>query len=333
MSTAYFQTQLPWTASEGENKRFTRITYTILAITLVLALIVQWVQLPEQTREEKESLPPQLARIIQPKVPPAPPEVKPEPIPEEKPPVVEEKPKPPPPKPPEPEVVKPKPKPEPKPAPAPEPEPTEAEKVAEARENAKQTGLLAFQDDLASMRNDLSLSNMADTQTIEGAGQSEQTTRKRIGQEVATTSSGGLKNADISQNIGARGELAGRRTTEFSAPEEGAASLAAKRIEEEAQIIGDRDVESIRKTLDANKGAVYSLYRRALRQDPELEGKVTVLLTIEPDGRLSLVELISSELEDSALEQKLLARIRMINFGAANVKQTQLEYAFNFLPY
>ena len=65
MSTAYFQTQLPWTASEGENKRFTRITYTILAITLVLALIVQWVQLPEQTREEKESLPPQLARIIQ----------------------------------------------------------------------------------------------------------------------------------------------------------------------------------------------------------------------------------------------------------------------------
>ena len=331
-TTTYFQTQLPWASSEQENKRFSRITYITLAITLLLAVIVQWVQLPEQTREEKESLPPQLARIIQPKEPPPVPKVEPEPVPQEKPPVVEEKPKPPPPKPPEPEVVKPKPKPEPKPVPPP-PEPTEAEKVAQARENAKQTGLLAFQDDLASMRSDLSLNNMADTQTIEGAGQAEETSRKHIGQAVAASNSGGLKNAEISQNIGARGELAGRRTTEFSAPEEGAASLAAKRIEEEAQVIGDRDVESIRKTLDANKGAVYSLYRRALRQDPELEGKVTVMLTIEPDGRLSVVQLINSELEDEALEQKLLARIRMINFGAANVKQTQLEYAFNFLPY
>lgn len=102
---------------------------------------------------------------------------------------------------------------------------------------------------------------------------------------------------------------------------------------QESQIVGDRDIELIRKTLDANKGAVYSLYRRALRQDPALEGKVTVSLTIEPDGSLSDVTLISSELNNDALEKKLLARIGMINFGAANVKQTKLEYAFNFLPY
>lgn len=328
MSSSYYQTQLPWASSDNDNRTFSRITYTCLGLTLMFALVVQWVQLPEQTREEKESIPPQLARILKPVTPPPPPVVEPEPIVKEKPPVVETPPKPKP---------EPKTKPEPKkvksePAP-PVPEVTQEEKVAEARENAKKTGLLAFADDIASMRNDMNVNNMANTQTIEGAGKQEQTSRKRIGQEIATTTSGGLKNAEISQNIGSRGELAGRKTTEFSAPEEGAASLASKRILQESQIVGDRDIELIRKTLDANKGAVYSLYRRALRQDPALEGKVTVSLTIEPDGSLSDVTLISSELNNDALEKKLLARIGMINFGAANVKQTKLEYAFNFLPY
>lgn len=326
MSGYYYQTQLPWAASDGENKTFSRITYACLGLTLILALIVQWVQLPEQTREEKAALPPQLARILKPVTPEPPPEIKPEPVVKEKPPIVETPPEPKPEPKPKVEQVKPKPAPQ-------APKVTQEEKVAQARENAKQTGLLAFADDIASMRNDINLNNMANTETIEGAGKKEQTRRKRVGQQVATSTSGGLQNAEISQNIGSRGELAGRKTTEFVAPEEGAASLATKRIEQESQVVGDRDIELIRKTLDANKGAVYSLYRRALRQDPALEGKVTVALTIEPDGSLSEVTLVSSELDNEALEKKLLARIRMINFGAANVKQTKLEYAFNFLPY
>ncbi|MEW9796549.1 AgmX/PglI C-terminal domain-containing protein [Alteromonas sp. CYL-A6] len=325
MSSTYFHTQLPWSSGEKENRTFTRITHSVLAVTLLGAVIVQWVNLPEQTREEKAALPPQLARIIQPKVPPPPPVVEPEPVVKETPPVIEEKPEPKP-EPEKPKVVEVE---KPKPAPAPKPDDT----VRQAKETARQSGLLAYQDTFAGMRNELSLANVADTKTIEGAGKSAQTQRKRIGQEVASQASGGLKNASISETIGARGELEGRRTTEFSAPEAGAASLAAKRVEEEARVIGDRDLEAIRKTLDANKGAVYALYHRALRQNPDLEGKVVVSLTIEPDGTLSVVDLISSELNDSTLEQKLLTRIRMIQFGAQNVKQTKLEYSFTFLPY
>lgn len=324
MSSIYFQTQLPWSSSEQENRLFSKITYACLVIAVVFALVINWVQLPDQTREEKEALPPQLARILKPKPLPPPPEVKPKPQPKV------EQPK---------EKIKPKPQqpvkraqPEVKPRPVPV-EKTKEEKVTEARENAKQTGLLAFSDDLASMRSDINLANVANTKTIEGAGEQEQTSRKRIGKQIATPTSGSLKDASISQNIGAKGELEGRRTTEFTAPEEGAASLAAKRIEVESQVIGNRDTEQIRKVLDANKGAVYALYRRALRQNPDLEGKVTVSLTIEPNGSLSAVVLVNSELEDDALENKLLARIRMINFGAADVAQTKLEYAFNFLPF
>lgn len=327
-----WQSQLPWSSGEPENQRFNRFTSIALAVTLALAVAVKWQDLPEQPRAEREKLPPQLAKIIQAKAPPPAPKIEPKPVPKPEPkPVVKEAPKP--------EVkpeAKPKPavKPEPQPVvvPPPPPEPTQAEKVAQARENAKQSGLLAFQDDLASMREGLSLNNLANTQTVEGAGKAEQTQRKLIGKKVASTS-GGVNLGAATTDIGARGTLDERKTTEFAAPEKGVASLAAKRIEEEQQVIGDRDIESIRRVLDANKGAVYALYRRALRQDPSLEGKVTVKLVIEPDGSLSLVSLIDSELEAPELERKLLSRIRLINFGPDTVTQTELEYAFNFLPY
>lgn len=329
MSSVTMQTRLPWESCEQENKQFSRITLGILAITLLAAVVIQLTELPPVSREEEEKLPPQLARIIEPvELPPAP-EVKPEPepvaeevVPEEKPPEPKPEAKP-----------EPKPRPKPEPKPQPKPEPTQEEKVAEARENAKKTGVLAFQDDLMSMRDSTSLDNLANTQVVEGAGKAEQTTRKRIAADKVTQTSGGVQNAEVSQNIGARGELAGRRGTEFEAPEEGVASLAAKRIEEESEVIGNRDLESIRKVLDANKGAVYALYRRALRADPSLQGKVTMKLTIEPNGSVSDISIVNSELDHPELENKLLARVAMINFGAQNVSQTQLEYAFNFLPY
>ena len=344
-----FNSVLPWSSSDKENKRFTKITYTALAVTLVFSAAVKWQQLPEQPRAEKEKLPPQLLKIIKRKeVPPPPPIVQPKPLevvkqPEKKdPPKVEKKP--------EPDIVekpkpidqpklieKPKPVEKPKvvkvePKPIPEPEPTKEELTQQARETAQESGLLAFQDDLASMRNDLSLSNNAQTEQIKGAGQSDQTQRQFIGKKV-TKASGGLDTSKLSSDIGSRGSLAGRKTTEFVAPNEGFASLAAKQIQAEETVVGDRDIESIRKVLDANKGAIYAIYRRALRQDPGLEGKVNVRLVIEPNGRVSEAAIVDSELEAPALENKLLSRIKLINFGEQNVTQTALEYGFNFLPF
>ncbi|TDF34670.1 AgmX/PglI C-terminal domain-containing protein [Alteromonadaceae bacterium M269] len=340
-----FNSVLPWSSGENENKRFTKITYTALAVTLTFSAVVKWQQLPEQPRAEKEKLPPQLVKIIKQKeVVPPPPIVKPKPPevvkqPEKvEPPKVEKKPEPKPePKQKPVEKVKPKPVEKPKvvkadPKPVPKPEPTKEELTQKARETAKESGLLAFQDDLASMRSDLSLSNNAQTEQIKGAGQSDQTQRQFIGKKVAKTS-GGLDTSKLSSDIGSRGNLAGRKTTEFVAPNEGFASLAAKQIEAEETVIGDRDVESIRKVLDANKGPIYAIYRRALRKDPSLQGKVNVRLVIEPNGSVSSATIIDSELEAPALESKLLARIKLISFGEQNVTQTTLEYGFNFLPF
>ena len=56
-------------------------------------------------------------------------------------------------------------------------------------------------------------------------------------------------------------------------------------------------------------------------------------MVIEPSGQVSGVKLLASELGDPTLEQKLLARIRMIVFGAKSVMSTTLNYSFEFLPY
>ena len=327
MTAATFNAQLPWSSAGVEDRRFLLINLASLVITLLLTLWFIQIDLPEPTREEKEALPPQLARILTPVDIPEPvkPELKPEPIPEPEPePEKVEKV----PEPPKPEV-----KPVIKPVATVTPEKTQEEKIELAKETAKQAGVLAFQDELASMRETLSLTNNAQTDMIEGAGEAARTERKRIGRESATADSGGLKQASVSQTLGARGELEGRKTTEFVAPDEGAASLATKRIEEATQVIGNRDVESIRKTLDANKSAVYALYRAALRENPDLEGKLSFRLRIEASGVVSELVLVNSELDDADLERKLMTRIKMINFGAQDVLPTELEYAFNFLPY
>lgn len=329
--TPYYFSTLPWSSGEEENKRFRRLTTGTLVVALLLAVLVNSIDVPEPTREQKAKIPPQLAKIIEAKEPPAvelpepvPVEPEPEPLVEE---VIE----------PEPvieDVVEPEPVVEERPEPVVVAEPTEAEKIQLAKETAAQAGVMNFSDDLASLRDSLDLGNLADTQLTEGAGEQSETARKLIGQAVNTTS-GGIDTSSLSSTVGARGTLEGRKTTEFDAPTEGAAALATQRfeVEAEAEVIGDRSVESIRKTLSQNKGAVYSLYRRALRSEPELQGKLTIRLVIAPNGQLTSVTLVGTDLDSDDLVQRLLSRIRLINFGALNVTTTELEYTYNFLPF
>jgi hypothetical protein len=321
-----FITVLPWSSSELENKRFNTLTAVVLFITLAFAAVVKWQELPERARAEKEKVPAQLTRLMTPRKvePPKPVTPKPEPKIEKSKPVS--------PKAAEPKKTAPKEVKKAPPKPVKVKVPTQAEITNQAKAKAKQSGLLAFQDDLASMRDNINLNNLADTDTIKGAGANNQTQRKFVGKKIASNS-GGVNTSNLTTNIGSRGELAGRKNTEYVAATEGLASLAAKQFETEDSVLGSRKTESIRKVLDANKGAIYAIYRKALRSDPSLQGKVTVKLSIEPNGGVSKVELVFSELDSKGVENKLLSRIKLINFGEQNVTTTILDYSFNFLPF
>jgi TonB family protein len=93
-----------------------------------------------------------------------------------------------------------------------------------------------------------------------------------------------------------------------------------------------RSIEEIRRVFDANKGAIFAIYNRALRRDPTLQGKVVLELVIDPNGVVVDVRVVASELTDDTLVAKIVKRIRMFNFGAREVGTTTISYPVHFLP-
>ncbi|MGB1298121.1 MAG: AgmX/PglI C-terminal domain-containing protein [Psychrobium sp.] len=306
-----------WGESHLENKLFTQITWLFLIVTVVLAVVVKVVAVPELTREEKAKIPPQLTKFIERvKI-----EEKPKPTPvEEKPEEIKEEPKP----------VE-KPKPEPKPV-EPKPIETQEQRVEKAREQAKKAGLLAMQDDLAQLREIAKMTAPTTTEPLSTQGQQAAVNDAEPKSEAFVAGAAQLDNSKVSQTVGKRVELTSRDVTTVAAAEVSEQGGDVD-VEQEQAVSGGRDVESIRKVLDRNKGAFYTIYRRALRKDPSLEGKVEMLIVVAPNGRVSDCRILSSELNDPSLEKKLLARVKLINFGAQNVEETSINYSFNFLPF
>jgi TonB family protein len=93
-----------------------------------------------------------------------------------------------------------------------------------------------------------------------------------------------------------------------------------------------RSIEDVRLVFERNKGSIYAIYNRALREEPGLQGKVVLKLTIAPEGNVVDVRIESSDLKTPELEAKLLARIRQFDFGAKDVNQMIVSYPVDFLP-
>lgn len=278
------------------------------------------INVPESEREELERLPPQLAKVVLQKKelpkPPPPKEKKPE---EKKP--EEKKPEP------KPEEKKPEPKPAPK---KPEPDPV---KLRQAQEQAKRSGVLQFADDLAAMRDSV------DVNEVKSSG--KEVTRAKADAAIverdfidsgAKAKSKGVNTAELSRDTGGKA-LAGKETTAVASQLEEVSAVAQETRAQAQREKSYRGDQAIRQKMEEAKGRIFSIYNRALRQDPTLQGSVMFKLVIEPDGSVSDAKIVSSELNDVDLENKLLAAIRFINFGAADVLQTTLDYSFDFLPY
>jgi outer membrane biosynthesis protein TonB len=310
--------ELPWSSSQEEDKRFWRVLSALCVPLLILSIAIPFIPLPEPKREELEQLPPQLARVViekkeLPKPPPPPPEEK---KPEEK------KPEP------KPEEKKPEPKPpEPK---KPEPEPV---KLQKAIEQAKQSGVLQFADDLADMRDALDVSDVkTPSANITRATADAAQVERNFISSGAQAKSGGVNTAALSRDTGGVA-LSGRETTVVESKLEEVSAAAADNRQQQAREKAFRGDQSIRQKMEEAKGRIFGIYNRALRENPTLQGKVVFKLVIEPSGAVSSAQVVSSELNDADLERKLLAAVRGINFGASDVLQTTLNYSFDFLPY
>lgn len=325
--------------SDLGNKRLRRCLAAFLSSTLVVGVLVPFVDLPELSRERIERLPPHLAKVIVKRTPP--------PRPEPDKPVLAKVLQPKHPKKPEkpkldvtPQKVKPVHEEKPLPPRKPQrPVTTQAEKeaVKKARQKAASTGVFAAQDVLADMRKTLaSTTSQAVSRRITTAGG----TAKAPEQDAAVLAASSRRTSG-----GLHGPVSMRMT-------QGASTLTKN---DERVLIGDGDAgeadagvalaetgrtgrqrirseASIRQIFDQHKGAVDALYRRALRHNPSLQGRVTVEVVIEPTGTISQCRIVSSDLGDDKLEARLMSRIRLINFGANQVGQQTVQYAFEFVP-
>ena len=93
-----------------------------------------------------------------------------------------------------------------------------------------------------------------------------------------------------------------------------------------------RTVEDIQLAFDQNKGAVFSLYHRALRNDPSLQGKVVLEITVGPAGDVVDCKVVSSDVKDDDFLRKLVARVKLFDFGRKDVETMIVTYPIDFLP-
>ena len=313
----YREYTLPWSVSSDDERRFRKTLMVTMGVLIFLGAV--WPYLPTKEKDpfEVEEIPPRFAKLLieEKPEPPPPPPPEPEPEPEE-------------PQPDEPEQVVEETPPEPVPEPeiAPEPEP-------DAREQASVAGLLPFADDLASLTDNELVSNIADQRDLTGAvGADDANERSLITSNIAG-GSGGINTAQLSRNTGGSG-LVARATTNVESPVQGigragggdnvrrrGTSNKASRSQEEIELVFDR-----------NKGAIFRLYNRALREDPTLQGKLVLRLTIAPNGSVTMCEVVSSELGNADLERKLVQRVKLFRFEAKDVEAITTTKPIDFFP-
>jgi len=322
VSACYYITPMLGAARTEDDQRFLRILRNNLISFLLLGLIIPFLPLPEIERNAVEELPPRLAKLIL-EQRPVPPPPKPQPVITKPKPVPKAKAKPVPKK-----VQKPRPvKPQPRVA-----KPAPVKPTVSAHQQAQQAGLLALKDSLSDLRQNTVATNLKQTQALAPSGGQARRTERAILTAGTTAASGGINTAKLSRNTGG-GALAARTTTQVHSPVGNASGGGAQTG---ASGKGDRragrSIEEIQMIFDRNKGSIYSVYNRALRKDPTLQGKVVLRLTISPSGKVTLCELVSSELHDPALGQKITQRVKLFNFGSKDVDEVTITYPIDFLP-
>ena len=303
---------LPWSVSKEDERRFRKVLLITLVVTLAMGIAIPLLPVVKKTVEKQADLPPRVAKLIfEKRVAPKP---KPKPKPVEKP-KPEAKKKPLPKKETPPKVVK-----------KVKPEKPKVDALEQARKKAASAGLLAMQDSLADLR-DQSVDELRGAKRLSNNGSTARKTERALITSKVGTGSQGISTAAMSRDTGST-RLAARTATEVKSSISSASATSKRKNSKTAS----RSIEEIQVVFDRNKSAIYSLYNRALRKDPTLQGKMVLRLTIAPSGKITHIELVSSELGNAALERKLVQRIKMFNFGAKAVDTVTLTYPIDFLP-
>jgi len=215
--------------------------------------------------------------------------------------------------------------------------PAQSAAAPSAREVAQHSGLLQFGDQLASLRNQslsvLSGQHLVSTVVANNGAASGLAANGLAGGAAAT--SGGI-GAGRGVTAGQGGTALGTRRTggvQSALAGLGGAGGGTGGGGRGASRSASRSLAEIQEVFDRNKSPMVAIYNHSARQTPGMDsGKIVLSLLIAPDGSVTQCAIVSSSFNNAELEQKILARVRMLNFGAKNVPPFSYpNYPISFL--
>ncbi|MBC8027805.1 MAG: hypothetical protein H7Y89_17575, partial [Steroidobacteraceae bacterium] len=249
--------ELPWAESEEAERKFKKLVRILLIISTLLALLIYLLPQPERAKPSVDDLPERVVQLIveRPKPPPPPPPPEPEKTPD---------------------PVKPKPVETPKPVDRPKP-------------NVRNQGMLALADELAALRDQV---DIQDPQMK--APTPDARSERNLITSAAGRTSGGINTANMARGFGGGAGAIGTHTSTQVQHGSGLDPNAGGRVQRTGSSgKASRSREEVELLFDRNKGALYSIYGRALRENPELQGKLVLEFTIAPSGEISNVRVVS----------------------------------------
>ena len=295
---------MPWSESTRDRRRFKNILLRTLILLLLLGLFVHWVPVPEIERTTQVEIPDRVARLVQLHEPPPPKPVEEEPVKEES---EKEKKK-------DPNLSKDKAK-------------SKKEVMPDAREKARRAGLFAAGEQFGELLNIPVEARLGSPV----AATSNEAKARLLSPEMITAQagqgSGGLQNYNLSSEV-TGSTVSARSTSRVSSVI--ASNNAAGSLVDSTR--GSRTDEEIALVFDKNKGALHAIYQRALRHDPTLKGKIVLKITIDASGKVLKVEVSSSDLGSRELEQKIVARVKLFDFGTKDVGTITITSPIDFFP-
>jgi outer membrane biosynthesis protein TonB len=319
---------MPW-STQGEDEH--RLRKAMLAALLLAGMFgsgtALW-ELPIPDRTQEIEIPERLVKLVkqqQPKPVPKLEEKKPEPKEEEKKPEAKEEEK----KIPEEQIAK-------EQTPKPAVEPVREEKK-QARATAEKAGVLAFKSSLADLMDDSTPTKLGAEARINDSGQqaSGGPAQRSLVVAQAQGGSGGINTAALSRNAGGPGGAGSKLSgVAFTRVESGIGADMKEADRPLSKGTGpSRTDEEIQIVFDRYKAALYRIYNRELRNDPTLQGKMILRITIEPDGQVSACKVESTDLGSPALVAEVVDRVKKFNFGAKDgVPRVSILYPIDFLP-
>lgn len=309
-----------WEYSQQADRRFQLIVRSLIALYVVLGIIIpmiKWVGIQEGGGEAGAA---RYATLVQPKTAPVALKTQ-EPAPSPEPPQAE---------PPKPQKEKQQ-----------KPELTHEQKVQQARQAVLHKGILAMSDQFADLRDRSitsvdSLRPLYSTEAAGGGSKNDPSSKASTSfSAAAAKGSTGITTTvpGASERRASGTKLDQRQTTTINSPVGFGRDLSKPGQGGDKPIAG-RTLDEIQQTFDRAKSPFYAIFNRAMRENPNISaGKIIVSLTIAPDGSVTDCRLVSSSFGDSALENKVIQRVKLLNFGAKDVPTfTYPNYPINFLP-